>query len=101
MNTHTIIVVPASPWFRTGTFGWVLLAAGVLVWDLVAPETLTDAFYRAHQHPASKIAVTGVWTMLTLHLFNKLPRRADPLHAVTIVKNHFRHVDAGCTDPWI
>lgn len=95
------VPVTVSPWFRNGTLGWMLIGTGVLVWDLVAPETLSDAFRRAHQHPASKVAVISAWAMLTLHLFNKLPSRVDPLHGVTIVRTHFRHpVMSCCTDPW-
>jgi hypothetical protein len=78
------------PWFRSGTFGWILLGAGVLAWDIAAPETLSDAFRRAHQHPASKYIVVAAWGTLTLHLFNKIPKRADPLHMITVAKKHVR-----------
>lgn len=76
----------AQPWFRSGTVGWILLGAGVLAWDLTAPETLSEAFRRAHQHPASKVVVIAAWGTLTLHLFNKIPERADPLHMILVAR---------------
>lgn len=114
MNQAEAILVPVpvpvpvpAPWFRTGALGWVLIGAGVLVWDLVAPETLSAAFQRAHEHRASKVAVITAWGMLTLHLFRKLPAPVDPLHGVTIMRQHLSHHRecrvqdfTCCADPW-
>ena len=70
--------VPDPLTSRAGTWGWVALAAGVLAWDLLAHETLTAAFRRAHGHPASLVAVGVAWGLLTGHLFGVLGD-ADPL----------------------
>ena len=112
MKQETLVVpvpVPVPvPWFRTGTLGWVIIGTGVLVWDLIAPETLSAAFQRAHQHRASKVAVVTAWSILTLHLFRKLPAPVDPLHGLEVLRQHLinphhishMHDVECCTDPW-
>ncbi len=64
---------------RDGSAGWVLLVLGVVVWDVCAPATLSDAFRRARQSPVSAVIVGASWAFLTLHLWGVLPSQADPL----------------------
>ncbi len=79
--------------------GWALIGAGVLIWDLVGPETMSDAFDRARERQVSRALVVAGWTVLTLHLFNKLPAKLDPLHMICVARDHVRHFDC-CADPW-
>ena len=64
---------------NSGTTGWIALAAGVVVWDLTAGETLTGAFRRSHDSPVSRVVVMAAWGVLTGHLFSIIPARLDPL----------------------
>jgi hypothetical protein len=98
---HVEVMPRPTPWFRSGTLGWALVAAGVLAWDLAAPETLSEAFHRVNSRPAGRVMVAGVWVVLTLHLFGKLPKPVDPLHAVAMARTHLRsHEFICCADPW-
>lgn len=67
------------PWHKTGWPGWAVLAVGVLAWDLLAPESMSHAFRRTRQHPASFVAAAVTWTYLTAHLFEIIPRDYDVL----------------------
>lgn len=79
-------------WFARGGVAWCYLAAAVLAWDLLAADeqTLSEAFRRSREHPASAVAVGVIWGMLTAHLWGLLPQRADPLHAVHIARDYRR-----------
>lgn len=68
------------PGSRAGTAGWALLGTGILAWDLVAPETLSDAFGRAGATRSGLVVTIVGWAVLTAHLFDLLPSRLDPLH---------------------
>ena len=72
---------------NSGTTAWIALAAGVVVWDLLAEETMTGAFRRAHDSPMSRVAVTAAWGILTAHLFSVIPPRIDPY---TVIARHTR-----------
>ena len=77
---------------NSGTTGWIALAAGVVVWDLLAEETMTGAFRRAHDSPMSRVAVTAAWGILTAHLFSVIPPRIDPFDFshYTVIARHTR-----------
>lgn len=62
-----------------GGAGWVAIAALVVIWDMIAPETLSSAFHRATSGRVGATAVVVTWGVLTAHLFQVLPERADPL----------------------
>lgn len=62
-----------------GGAGWVAIAALVVIWDMIAPETLSSAFHRATSGRLGAAAVVVTWAVLTAHLFQVLPERADPL----------------------
>ena len=64
---------------NSGTTGWIALAAGVIVWDLLAEETLTGAFRRGNLSPVGRVVVMAGWGILTGHLFSVIPPRIDPL----------------------
>jgi len=66
---------------KSGTTGWVLLASLVVGWNAThvrEGEMMSEAFERALQKRPFAVAVTIVWVALTLHLFNKIPGKADP-----------------------
>lgn len=74
--------VPARPWFKGGGAGWLGIAALVVGWDVVAPETLSAAFRRARSGPVGSTVVVLGWAYLTGHLFHVIPDRADPFVAL-------------------
>ena len=82
MRTRDSGALAVTPWYGRATTGWAALAIGVAAWDLLAPETLSAGFRKAHEHPASAVAVAGVWALLTAHLWNVLPQRVDPLYVI-------------------
>jgi hypothetical protein len=67
-----------KPWFKGGGGGWFVIGTLALAWDLAAPETLSAAFQRARGNRASGAVVVVAWALLTAHLFQLLPERADP-----------------------
>jgi hypothetical protein len=83
----------AKPWLQGGA-GWLVIGALVLAWDVAAPETLTAAFQRARSGPVSGTAVAVAWALLTGHLFDVLPRRADPFRiSIEPVRNALQRGD--------
>lgn len=57
----------------SGIFGWALLAAYVVGYDLLAiktkkAETLTRSFWRLSEGKMSKAPVLGLWMIITFHL---------------------------------
>lgn len=86
-STGALAVIP---WYGRGAAGWAVLAAGIVAWDLLAPETLSASFRKAHDHPASAAAVTVAWALLTAHLWNVLPQAADPLHVIHAARDRRR-----------
>lgn len=76
------------PWFRRGSAAWVLLAVGILAWDLTAADdqTLSESFRRGADSPVARLVIVASWAALTAHLFGVLPHRTDPLHAVYVAR---------------
>jgi len=69
----------------SGVWGWLLLLAVVVAWDVVAlrtekVDTLSGAFYKALQSPVRRWPTVLVWAVLTMHLFQwpKFLKRLDP-----------------------
>lgn len=67
----------------SGNVGWLVMFCYIVAWDIYAPETLSDAFYNAFQHPLHKWWVIAVWAVITLHLFKLIPKKYDLIHIVT------------------
>lgn len=65
---------------EAGTAGWLGLAAAVVAWDLLAPETLSSAFRRSRTGPVRRVVIGAAWAVLTAHLFEVFPPEHDPLH---------------------
>jgi len=83
-----------KPWLLGGGAGWLVIGVLVLAWDVAAPETLTAAFQRARSGPVSGTAVAVAWALLTGHLFDVLPKRADPFRlSVEPVRNALQRGD--------
>jgi hypothetical protein len=72
----------ARPWFKGGGAGWLVIAGLVVVWDAIAPETLSAAFSRARSGPIGSTVVVMGWACVTGHLFHVIPDRADPIAAL-------------------
>jgi hypothetical protein len=93
---------PELPWFRKGEAAWATLAVVIVAWDLAAADeqTLSEAFRRCKASPASAAAVAASWAVLTAHLFGVLPRQADPLHAVHVIRKgmpaRYARIDVPC-----
>lgn len=77
------VVSSRAPTLAHGSKLWLGLTAYVVATDahaaLSGRETLSMAFYRAIRHPLHRPWVILSWGYLTLHLFNFLPQRYDPL----------------------
>ena len=86
-------VLPALPWFRRGSAAWLVLAAAIVAWDLAAADeqTLSETFRRCEDAPAARAVVVAAWAVLTAHLFGVMPRRADPLHVITVARGARRY----------
>jgi hypothetical protein len=83
-----------KPWLQGGGAGWLVIGVLVLAWDVAAPETLTAAFQRARSGPVSGTAVAVAWALLTGHLFDVLPKRADPFRlSIESVRNALQRGD--------
>lgn len=78
------VIAAASPWFKGGGAGWLALGVLVVAWDLIAPETLSEAFRRARSGRIGSAVVVVVWASLTGHLFHVIPDRADPFVALCV-----------------
>jgi hypothetical protein len=53
-----------------GNLGWGLLIGGVVLWDLLAEETLSSAADRYLRHPVGKYAAIGAVAVTASHLLN-------------------------------
>lgn len=63
---------------HAGTWGWAGLVAGIVAWDLIAPETLSHAGRRALEHPIYKYLYVGAIGATALHLLDLYPEGRDP-----------------------
>lgn len=72
------MVAPLETESRVGNWGWTALAAGVIVWDVVASETLSSAYDRYLQHPVKRVVAVGAVALTAAHLLNCLPKQYDP-----------------------
>lgn len=73
-----------------GKAGWAGLAAGVVLFDIMSPESLTAAFERARDHDNALIrtAAIGGVAITAAHLMGWLPRQTDPFYLL-IDRNHY------------
>jgi hypothetical protein len=84
----------AKPWLQGGAAGWLVIGVLVVAWDVAAPETLTAAFQRARSGPVGGTAVAVAWALLTGHLFDVLPKGADPFRwSIDSVRNALQRGD--------
>ena len=58
-----------------GTYGWLGLAAYITLWDWLAPETLSRAWWKAVEHPRNRWLIVALWGWITAHLFLKRPAK--------------------------
>jgi hypothetical protein len=70
---------------KAGTVGWALLGAGVVAWDIFAPETLSSAVDRALEHKTMRYVAIGGVALVGAHLLNIFPEEHDPI----ILMNEF------------
>jgi len=71
---------------HAGTLGWVGLAAGVVAFDVLAPETLSHAVDRALERPYGRYAAIGAIAVTAAHLLNVIPKGYDPFCLLNIEK---------------
>lgn len=66
--------------YRPADRAWITLAAGILTWEILAPdgELLSEAVDRyRRRHPWLTATVI---TYISAHLLRVVPRHVDPLH---------------------
>lgn len=64
---------------NAGAYGWAILAAYVIAFDILAPETLSSAADRALNHDYMKWVAWGVGGVVAGHVFNLFPEQYDPI----------------------
>lgn len=71
---------------RPADRAWIILAGGILAYDLACPpgETLSEGMGRYHQ--ARPWLTRTVVVYLAVHLLGWWPSRGDPLHVLTNLK---------------
>lgn len=67
---------------HAGSYGWALLGAGVLAWDVFAPQTLSSAYDRYLEHPVKRVLAVGAVAVTASHLLNLLPEQYDPIQII-------------------
>ena len=61
-------------------YGWLIIFAFVVWFDLYNPRTLSDGFWSALMNPKTRFWVVLFWSVLTLHLFDLYPHpNLDPI----------------------
>lgn len=75
---------------RPSEKAWIGLAAGVFAYDVLCPEgeTLSEGVDRALERPRSRYMTMGAIAIVSAHLLNFLPEKADPLHHLLRVVQH-------------
>lgn len=70
------------PESRAGNWGWAGLVAGVIAWDVLAPETLSNAVDRYMEKPLGRLACLGVVALTGAHLLNIMPEEYDVVNKI-------------------
>ena len=70
-----------NPDSRGGGYGWLALGAGVLAYDILANETLSNSFRRGieSENKAVRAGVYGLGALTVAHLLDVVPERVDPI----------------------
>jgi hypothetical protein len=77
-----------NPEARGGGLGWAALAGGVILWDKLASETLTNSCRRGlDKHPE---LVIGAVAVIAAHLTSVMPERLDP---ISLGAKHLLHIE--------
>lgn len=71
-------LINRNPESNMGTWGWVGLVAGVMVFDALSKETLTDAWRRGLEKPLGKFALGAVAGITVGHLMDVPNRYGTP-----------------------
>ena len=62
---------------KIGTAGWIALAGVVGAWDVLADETLTNAYKRGREHLVGRVAVRMAALYTLAHLEDLIPEPYD------------------------
>ena len=70
-----------NPDSKGGGYGWIAVAGLVTAYDVLAPETLSNAFRRGIEsdNKAVRAGVYGLGALTVAHLLDVIPERADPI----------------------
>lgn len=73
----------------TAKRGWAALAAGVLAYEVAAPqgELLSEGVDKALEHDRYRYLALGAIGITAAHLANMIPERIDPFHHAFLWKN--------------
>jgi hypothetical protein len=66
---------------RIGRLGWLGLAAGIVIFDLKSPDSLSASAHRGLEHPIGKYLIPAAIGATALHLLNLVPREYDIFYA--------------------
>jgi len=80
-----------------GSWGWLGLAASVVVFDVFSEESLSHAFTRGMENKYSRPIVLGVLAVTAAHLLDLMPENIDPLDTLTRYAGA-RHYAQQCID---
>ena len=79
-GVHEVFVKPAYEKLETREKAWLVLVAGVILYDALCPEgqTLSEGVdHFLEKHP---VATMGAIAITAAHLSNLIPERYDPIH---------------------
>ena len=73
---------------NSANYGWAAIGTGVLAWDVLAPETLSEGVDRALEK--RRFLTSAAIGITAAHLLNLLPESIDPIHQLAKrTRSHF------------
>lgn len=73
-----------------GVIGWLGLAAGIIIFDVKSPDSLSAAAHRGMEHPIGKYAIPLAIGATALHLMNLVEREHDVFYLRENLRNYLQ-----------
>lgn len=81
---------------KTGKYAWLAIGIFTAAYDLLGNDTLTAAFKRGAENPATRPYVYGALGVTALHLCGLIPRQVDPFYMlIDLTPLHNANIDKG------